>query len=246
MPRRTTHRRRRANGRRRNIRQRGRVRTMRTRIPRGIGRMTVPSTRRLTYMLSSNETLPTNWALGTDANEYWITATQVFSLSMLPNYTDYTNSFKEYKINCVVMTITPIFDTSYQTAHDNGTTYRPPYGASILCKRKMNQLGTQIPTTFNNAAWNEIAATKTTILYNGKPRSFKVFPKLLNRLDDSLSSLGHSAWLTTSQPEVPHYGLDLGFSWVDYLMAFGKTSDAAMPIRFRLDFKFYLQLKGWS
>lgn len=210
--------------------------------------MSVPATRRLTYMISTNQTLPVNWALGTDASENWLTATQVFSLSMLPNYTDFTNAFKEYKINCVVMTLVPIFDTSYQTATGQPPTYRPPYGASILCKRKMNLIGTQIPTDFNNASWNEIAGTRTTTLYNGRPKSFKVYPKLLNRIDDSKSSLRHSSWLSSSQPAIAHYGLDMGFSWADYLMDFGTSTDGSdgTPIRFRVDMKFYLQLRGWS
>jgi hypothetical protein len=132
--------------------RRNRRKTMRTRIPRGVGRMVVPCSRKLTYMVSTNETLPVNWALGTDANERWLTATQVFSLSMLPNYTDFVQMFKEYKINCVVMTLTPIFDTSYQTATGQPPTYRPPYGASILCKRKVNLIGTQLDSAFNNAS----------------------------------------------------------------------------------------------
>lgn len=222
-------------------------------IPRGIKRGTFPVRREMTYFVSTNqsESIPDNWHLSDaptgDLSENYIMGTQVFAMSELPNFEEFTGLWKEYKLNCVLVTITPLWNSNYQSAHDNGIDYRPPYGAQLMCQWKNNKEGVGIDSAFLNSDWNQYQAKKRKVISNGRSIKFKVFPKLLNRIQTGATSsisLGHSSYLPTTQPEVSHYGLDFAFSWVDPRMRFGRPDDGAMPIRFRVDYRYYMTLRG--
>lgn len=216
-------------------------------VPRGLKRGTLPITRTQTYFVSTNSELPTNWKIGLHDVENYLLATQVFSLNDLPDPEEFL-LFKEYKINCVIVKLTPVWADNYQSAHDNGPTYRPPYGGQIFCQYKANKMGTAMDVSFTQGDWNQIPARRSHTFINGRPKTFKVFPKVLNHISsdsgEANSLVRYNPYLSTGITNIGHYGLDMAFSWVDPNMEFGKTENAAMPIRFRIDMKYLMTFRG--
>ncbi len=217
-------------------------------VSRGLTRGTFPIKRTQTYFVSTNDTLPTNWHIGDHNIEHYLLATQVFSLNDLPDPEEFL-LFKEYKINCVILKMTPLFANNYQSAHDEGVTYRPPYGASIYCQYKVNRVGTPLDSAFSQGDWNQIQARKSHTFYNGRPKTFKIYPKILDKIVSEVDSttnalVKYNPYLSTAVTNIAHYGLDLAFSWVDPMMEFGQTADAAMPLRFRIDMTYLMTFKG--
>ena len=69
----------------------------------------LPLVRDITHFVdSAGGALPTDWAFGTAGSHYnTIQCNQKFKLVQLDATSEFTNLFKLYKLNCVIVTITP-------------------------------------------------------------------------------------------------------------------------------------------
>lgn len=216
---------------------------------------TLPLVRDITNFVNTEyAALPTGWAYGTAGTHYnTLQANQVFKLSMLDDTTEFSNLFKFYKINCVIVTITPLHSSNY--ANGAGTALSQTYyGANVLAYSERNVSGTSLDTAIEQSYWDQRPSKKTITLWNGRPRSFKIYPKILSELylsaGNTVSGPKKSGWLPTTAlgKEIPHFGLNMQFSWIDPNQAFRKSSDptnaSIAPMNFRVTYKYLMQFKG--
>lgn len=213
---------------------------------------TLPLVRDLTEQVdTAYGFLPTNWAFGTAGTHYnTIQCNQKFHLSQLDATTEFTNLFKMYKLNCVIVTITPLHNTSQ--ANGTVTSSQVYFGGSILGYSERNVTGEVLDTAIGQSYWDQRPSKKTIRFTNGQPRSFKIYPKILSEIYLSEGNTQKvprkSGWLptTTLGQQIPHYGLNMQFSWMDPRKAFhqsgGTSTDA--PINFRINYKYLMQFKG--
>lgn len=228
-----------------------RRRTRRT-IPRGLRQAVLPIQRDITHFVNSEAAeLPTGWQFGTAGTHYnTIQCNQVFKLAMLDSTDEFTNLFKMYKLNCVVVTITPLHNTSQ--ANGTATSSQVYYGGNIIMYAEKNLQGYALDSNIEQGYWDQTPAKKTYQLNGPRPKTFKIFPKILSPtyLTDTTTQTQSKqpGWLPTSTTglEVPHYGINMQFTWVDPSMdfrRFGETITAA-PMNFRVNYKFLMQFRG--
>lgn len=221
-------------------------------IPRPLRPAVLPLSRDLTqYIDTAYPALPTGWAFGTAGTHYnTIQCNQKFHLSQLDATTEYSNLFKMYKLNCVIVTITPLHNTSQSNGtHTSTQTY---FGGSIIGYSEKNVTGASLDTAIEQDYWDQRPSKKTITFYNGKPRSFKIYPKILSEIYLSEGNTQKvprkSGWLptTTLGKEIPHYGLNMQFSYTDPRMSFHKDGEtpATAAINFRINYKYLMQFKG--
>lgn len=224
-------------------------------ISRPLRPATLPLVRDITNFVNTDyPSLPTGWAYGTAGSHYnTLQCNQMFKLSMLDNTTEFSNLFKMYKINCVIVTITPLHSNNH--ANGAGSALGPTYyGANVLAYSERNVTGVTLDTAIEQGYWDQRPSKKTITLYNGRPRSFKIYPKILSELylsaGNTEAAPKKSGWLPTTAlgKEIPHFGLNMQFSWVDPNLAFRKSGDAASaaraPMNFRVSYKYLMQFKG--
>lgn len=222
----------------------------RSTVPRGLRQGIIPIQRDVTYFVNSDYgALPTNWAFGTAGSHYnTIQATQVFNLGMLENSSEFTNLFKHYKLNCVIVTITMLHNTSSFTAGSS----QNYYGGNLIVYATKNSQGLPLDTAIEQGYWDQISAKKTITMTGMKPKVFKIYPKILKEAyltaSTSQTVSEKSGWLPTSSVgmDVPHYGLNMQFSYTDPNLAFKKVGVAGSvaPLNFRVNYKFLMQFKG--
>ena len=213
---------------------------------------TLPLVRDITHFVdSAYGALPTNWAFGTAGTHYnTIQCNQKFHLSQLDATTEFTNLFKMYKLNCVIVTITPLHNTSQ--ANGTTTSSQVYFGGSILGYSERNVTGESLDTAIEQSYWDQRPSKKTIAFTNGKPKSFKIYPKILSEIYLSEGNTQKvprkSGWLPTTVlgQQIPHYGLNMQFSWIDPKMPFhksgGTTTEA--PMNFRVNYKYLMQFRG--
>lgn len=213
---------------------------------------TLPLVRDITHFVNTGQgALPTNWAFGTAGTHYnTVQCNQKFHLSQLDATTEFTNLFKMYKLNCVIVTITPLHNTSQGNGtHTSTQTY---FGGSILGYSERNVTGETLDTAIEQSYWDQRPSKKTISFVNGKPRSFKIYPKILSEIYLSEGNTQRvpkkSGWLptTTLGQQIPHYGLNMQFSWMDPNMPFHKLglTPATAAMNFRVNYKYLMQFKG--
>lgn len=215
----------------------------------------LPLVRDITHFVNTDYgALPTDWAYGTAGSHYnTLQCNQKFKLSMLADTTEFSNLFKQYKINCVIVTITPLHDSNH--ANGAGSALGPTYyGANVLCYSERNVTGASLDTAIEQDYWDQRPSKKTINIYSGRPRSFKIYPRILSELYLSAGNTEptprKSGWLPTSAlgKEIPHFGLNMQFSWVDPNLQFRKSGDAASvaraPMNFKVTYKYLMQFKG--
>ena len=203
------------------------------------------------FVNSAYGALPTDWAFGTAGSHYnTIQCNQKFALNKLDATSEFTNLFKQYKLNCVIVTITPLHNTSQ--ANGTTTSSQVYFGGSMLGYSERSVTGSSLDTAIEQSYWDQRPSKKTITFSNGKPRSFKIYPKILSEIYLSEGNTQRqpkkSGWLPTSANglQIPHYGLNMQFSWMDPNMPFhqtgGTTTEA--PINFRVNYKYLMQFKG--
>lgn len=238
--------------RRRKVMPRPTRRNTRRVIPRGLRLAVIPIQRDITHFVNSDYgALPTGWAFGTAGSHYHtIQCTQVFRLDMLDDTTDFSNLFKMYKLNCVIVTLTPLHGQSY--ANGTTTSSQTYFGGNIICYAQKNLEGVALDTGIEQGYWDQTPAKKTYNITSNRSKTFKIYPKVLSQvyLTDTTNQTQSksSGWLptTTTGMEVPHYGLNMQFSWADPNIDFRTTgsSTTSAPINFRVNYKFLMQLRG--
>lgn len=157
--------------------------------------------------------------LGSITNSY---AAYNFSLSDLPNYTEFTALYDMYKINCVKMVFIPQMDTNVSLSTVNN-----PYASSRFFSVIDYNDGTA-PLTIDEL--REYHTCKfTPILKTHKRVIYK--PKILDS-----SSYSISPWMSTASPSTNYYGLKVG---VEAMSSFVTTS-----FNYNIEAKFYMSFKN--
>jgi hypothetical protein len=236
---------------RRNLRRRAARRKV---IPRGLRPAIIPIQRDITMFVNTDapevdgSNLPTNWAYGTSGSHYnTVQCTQMFSLNMLANPDEFTSLFRAYKLNCVVVTITSLHNTSNFTA-GSAQNY---YGGNLIVYAEKNTQGIPLDTAIDQDYWDEIPSKKTMLLTGNRAKTFRVYPRILSATyvnpSTSMTVTRRPSWISTASNglDVPHYGLNMQFSYTDPNLAFKRVgqSTAAAPLNFRINYKFLMQLK---
>lgn len=145
-----------------------------------------------------------------------------FSLNDLPNYTEFTNLYDMYKINCVKVTFWP-----QQTISNSlGSVNNPAGNARFFSAIDYND-GTQ-PTSVDEL--REYQSCKfTTVLKPHKRVIFK--PKILDT-----SSYSISPWMSTASPSSNYFGLKYAIE------AISSTNTPQMA--YSVECKYYMSFKN--
>jgi hypothetical protein len=149
----------------------------------------------------------------------------------------------------VRVTLTPCFSSTIPNgaiSTNNSASYQ---GQNILCTYTKNLTGVGLATTIDENFWNTRQARKTKIITGRRPIQFMVYPKLLNEVYSSLTNTDYTLmnpkFIATTEVSTPHYGLDMAFQYVgNDPIRKNYADDYTSPIKFRMDLKYYLQLKG--
>ena len=232
-----------------------RIRRKKAIISRPLRPAVIPLVRDITsFVDSSYPALPTGWNYGTAQDYNTLQCNHDFHLDQLPDTTEFSTIFKFYKLNCVIVTITPLVNSSQL----NGTLNQNPtyFGGNILSYSERNLSGQSLDTAITQDYWDQRPSKKTITLYNGKPRSFKMYPKVLSNVylseGNTVKAPRKSGWLpcTYTGMEIPHYGLNMQFSYIDPKIKFRKaptipaTDDGSAPLIFRVNYRYLMQFKG--
>lgn len=236
--------------RKRPIRKRKRFFPKKRMIPRGLRQAIIPLQREKTVIVNTQENLPANWAYGNYGSTYnTIQCNQQFTLSDLPQVTDFDPLFRLYRLNCVVVTIQNLHNTSQYTA-GSAQNY---YGGSLIVYSQKNYSGVGLDTNIGQEYWDQVTAKKRNLLNNGKTITYKVYPKLLTNLQLSSSTsspaMAAAKWipLTAEGITIPHYGLNLQVSYTDPSLAFNNkvvVDNGKAPLNLRITYKYLFQLRG--
>lgn len=219
-------------------------------VPRGMRQAIIPCSRDVTYFVNTDVGLPTNWHFGDAGSHYnTVAATQVFTMDMLTQHVEFGAMFRAYKLNCVIVTITSLHNTSQFTS-GSAQNY---YGGSLIVYAQKNLQGQPLETDIDQGYWDQIPAKKTFLLTGEKPLRFKVMPKQLGEVyvtsETATTVQRKPGWTTTAGAgmTVPHYGLNLQFSYTDPNLIFSThatPSTVRPPLNFRVNYKYLFQLRG--
>lgn len=133
-----------------------------------------------------------------------------FKLNNMLNYTDFTNLFQEYRLNCVVVKFTPQWttnDISNMTA--NTTTGSSVYTSpGMVFALDYNDAST--PSSLNDL--HEFSNSKD--LPFNRAVKIKIWPACSPGVYISAVSAGYAVkrklWLRSANSDIPHYGLKYG------------------------------------
>lgn len=188
-------------------------------------------------------TLPTGWIfqsppsplpVGTVPSNGYVISWK-FTLAQLSNHKEFTSGlFNQYKI-CAVKTqcyCTSTIATGQAGQNSNMIIQTLPWNQSL----------STTPTLFTEEKALETQSCKRTTLIHstGKPKSFYM------KLKQSTDSTGpggqqlylNPRWTDVDNPDVPHYGLNQRFSFVNY------TLPQQQPVAFKIVHTYYLAMKG--
>lgn len=220
---------------------------------KGLGQVIVPMTRTITSYIDTDQTsnLPQNFAMsdGAVTGYHALLGTQIFQASQLPEIAELANVFQFYKINAVRVTLTPCFVSNVPngaTTISNSATYQ---GQNIHCTYTKNLTGVGLSSTIDQDYFNTRMARKMKIITGNRPITFMVYPKILNEVYASLTNSDYTLmkpkFIATTELSTPHYGLDMAFQFVgNDPIRTNFSPNFSTPIKFRMDIKYYLQLKG--
>lgn len=218
-------------------------------VPRGLRQAVIPFQREQVIFVNTKNALPGLWSYGTASGYHTIRNSMVFSLSQLPDITEFFTLFKSYKLNCVVVKIASLHNASQFTS-GSAQNY---YGANLQCYAEKNTFGLPLDSAITEDYWSQRPAKKSIILRGQRSHTFKIFPKVMNQvyLDSTHNMITQRSppWipLDTDGVSLPHFGLNMQFSCLDPSLAFDNsvTPDSGKaPINFKVTYKYYFQMRG--
>ena len=223
-------------------------------IARGLSQSIIPFKRTISQICDTNQltNLPANWAMssGTVTGYHALLATQIFSLSQLPEHVNLVNLYKWYKINCVVVKLYPCYAGNVPNGATSISQSQSYQGQNVMCTYTKNMSGNALSATIDNNYWLTQQARKTKLITGTKPVIFKVYPKLLNEVYSSLTNTDYTLmkpkFISTTESTTPHFGLDMAFTFTDFNdpIQTNNVQNYTTPIKFRMDMTYYMQLKG--
>ncbi len=218
-------------------------------VPRGLRQTIVPMQREKTIFVNSLATLPTGWAYGNASGYHTIQCSQSFTMDLLPDITEFAPVFKSYKLNCVMVTIRALHNSSMFTS-GSAVNY---YGGNLICYAQKNLTGTPLDSAITQDYWDQNNAKITKLITGNGTIRFKVYPKIQSETYITAVSATNAqrkpSWIATSTAglSVPHYGLNMQFSLTDPTQVFSNSvvpDNTRAPINFRVTYKYLFQLRG--
>ena len=133
----------------------------------------------------------------------------IFTLDQLPNYSEFTKLFQEYRIAAVKVTFMPLtpVNIAYQSGgYDTSVGFRVPQLG--FCA---DYTGKPVPDTGNEQPWLECEGYEQHTF--NKPVSVTFKPTPLAQQYESSTTTGYgipskAPWLAVSDANVPHYSLN--------------------------------------
>ena len=159
-------------------------------------------------------------------------------LSDLPNSSDFTNLFRQYKLNYLVLIFYPAANTAQagdDSAHNN----------NVLIRISKNQTGIAMGAGNTISEWSQIQAKRQWMLAQNKPTKIKVPLSQLYEVTDGTSTstaVGRPRYISTNNPGVSHYGLNIRFDSCSGISL--SAGEVNVWPQFRIVAKVYLTCKG--
>lgn len=174
-------------------------------------------------------TSPTSQAIiGGTAGGTPLLSAFTFDISSLQAATDFTELFDEYRINCVVVTFSPVATENQLEASSSTTTNTPR-----LCWA-IDYSDAQFPATVDDI--KEYENCRDT-LFN-KQVQIKIFPKVQIAAYRSLTTTAYipkgKQWINCAYPDCLHYGLKFAI--------YGFAANQSFP--YTVQAKYYLSFKN--
>ncbi|AXH75869.1 MAG: hypothetical protein [Cressdnaviricota sp.] len=214
---------------------------------KGLSRSIIPFTReRETYFhlsdLTGNTTAPFSNMQHT--NDGGVVGQINIRLNDFPSASDFTNLFRQYKLNYIKITMIPAANTvlSGATRDDEGN-----YSNNqILIRTMLNRTGIAIGAGNTISEWSQVQAKKQWVLARDKPTTItcklnQLVPCGNAEAADLVPTVVKPRYVSTNNTDVNHYGLNLRFDSLDGT-ALAQT-DKIWP-QFRIICKCYFTCKG--
>lgn len=221
---------------------------------RGISNRIIPFKRTVSQIIDTDTlaSFPSDYAMSNHILSGYsaVLGTQIFKFSALPEFANLAALYKFYKISCIVVTLYPCYSQTVvngATTIANSASYQ---GQNIMCTYVQNQNGIGISSSIDNNYWMTQTARKQKIITGNRPVRFKVYPKIQSEIYASLTNTDYALqkprFISTTETNTPHYGLDMAFTFTDYsdVIRENFANDYTTPIKFRMDMTYYMQLKG--
>lgn len=186
---------------------------------------------------ADSPSIPSGWSVTADAG---MVKAQAFNLAQLPDYSEFTNLYAQYRIMAVKTTM--YFSNTGSNAGDNTLSNK-----QILLYMAPNRNGISNTTKpLTEEHFLQTQATKKKLCLNSNGRPISVYMKL-NQLNEVFSGTVNTDYtavkpkfLSTTETGAPHYGLDFRFQRVDN----GQFSDGASVYpQVKMIHKVYLQCR---
>lgn len=214
---------------------------------KGLQRSIIPFTReRETYFhlsdLTGNTTPPfSNFVHTTDGG---VVGQINVRLSDFAGYTDFTNLFRQYKMNYLKIILIPSANViPGGEARDEGGNYS---NNQILIRTKLNRTGIAIGAGNTIAEWSQVQAKKQWVLARDKPTVITCALSQLAPTGNTIDSIERPGvikprYISTNNADAYHYGLDIRFDSLNGNPL--SQTDQVWP-QFRIVAKAYLTCKG--
>lgn len=155
------------------------------------------------------------------------------TLSDLPNVTEYTALFDQYKINAVKVTFRPRYDNF--AGNDTVDTTLPGTTAQGMTRVHVinDPDSTLTPTgAYTSATLNSFLEQGNVRTYDGtKPFSVYYRPKIVNSLTTGTNNI-RAPWINTSSPSVSHRGFHYFMQDVNLTGTFNQAFDIFVTMYF--------------
>jgi len=218
-------------------------------VPRGLRQAVIPFQREQVVYVNTNDMLPGLWSYGTATNYHTVRNSMIFSLNQLPDITEFFTLFKSYRLNCIVVKIASLHNSSQYTA-GSAPNY---YGGNIAVMAEKNLYGLPLDSAVTQDYWSQTQAKKSFVMRGNRELTFKIFPKVNNKvyLDSTHDMVVQKSppWIpvSTDGANLPHYGLNLQFSLLDPSLQFATSVNGLTnvpPMNFRVTYKYLFQMRG--
>lgn len=218
-------------------------------VSRGLRQAVIPMTREKTFFVNTKAALPAGFVYGQASGYHNIQWTQGFTMDQLPDITELSAVFKAYKLNCVIVTIQSLHNSSMFTS-GSAVNY---YGGNSLVYAQKNRTGQPLDTNVTQDYWDQQSAKITRLITGNRTIKFKIFPRMLNNTyitsSTQTATQRFPTWIETGPTgfSIPHYGMNMQFSLTDPSQAFDNAvvPDATRaPLNYRVTMKYLFQLRG--
>lgn len=178
------------------------------------------------------------WLVSTSAANQGIGKTFVFALSDLTDNSDFKNLFKYYKIKAVRV---QMYFSNSITAQDEPSRFP---NSQLMIHSDINSTGVADPEVMTTYLNSQTAKKSIGLTTDRKPLDMLMKMKLSNEVYRSTTNTDYTlkspAWLETTEPDTPHYGMNMFIGRVDgEALTSGFTN--AQYVRFI--YTYYIQCK---